>query len=190
MTPFIAWSQARPDPLSPDISVRETGDKDSCGSDFEAELSLMLDEMIQNLMTSSVMQLRGTLRTMEQAREEQRRKDRSKFILDALLAIEEKTAAVVAEALLPVLSQLQLSQVMDEFTCILKKILPEFAQQSLRVDAPADLHDKLTNALQSQSISAEITVNQGNEIVVASDHVALKADLRQWSNNLSMAVGL
>jgi KaiC/GvpD/RAD55 family RecA-like ATPase len=190
MTPFVAWSQARFDvPSSQDGDGGNESSADS-GIEFDEELSMMMDEIIQNLMTSTSLQLRRTLKMMEDAREEQRRKSQDNYVLKQLSAIEEKTAAIVADALTPVLSDLQLSQIMKQFVSMLKRILPEFSQQSLCVSAPAELHAKLNDALQSQAVSAEVTTNDNVELLAAGEQVVLRADLRQWSKNLGMVAGL
>lgn len=187
MIPYAVWSESR----------SEFGDiiglkcPDSAEVEFEIEyqeeLAGLIEGVIDNLMSSSAAELRKIFGLMQQSRDEKRQRDLNAFLSKELVRIEEKTTAIVAEALVPVLTDLQRSRVVNEFASILKKIMPEFADHLLTVNAPAEFHEKISHALKLQSVEAELQESEKAEIVVAGSHVVLRADLDQWAQKLSEA---
>ena len=185
MTPYATWVQSKAE--MPFLATSD--ERHSCGSEkerlFQEELCGFLELIVENLMTSSAAQLRISVSLMQQQLEEKRQETLRSQLLGELSKIEERTTAMVAEALLPVLSEIQHSRVIKEFAAVLKKTLPEFAQQRLTVSAPVDVHNRLSVALKLQSIEADVVTNDDCQIVVAGSNVVLRAELDQWARNLS-----
>jgi hypothetical protein len=184
MIPFAAWSQGRLDLAARDAKLDSKEPEEKGPSDFELEFSTFLDELIENLMTSSASQLRSTLVLMEKTRAELQQATQESHVANELSRIEDTVSKAVGDALLPVLNEAHQCQVMKEFAAILKKILPEFAEQSLLIKAPLPVHDELREMLQNQSINAEIVSNDNGEIRVAGSQVVLLARLGEWSERL------
>jgi hypothetical protein len=181
MKPYVAWSQAQAFSIDiPNVIELET----SLTSEFEDELSFLFDAMVQNLMAASSNQLRQTLKLMEVSREAKVKREQEALFANEISRIEEKTASLVSEALVPVLSDLHLSRVMSEFVSVLKKVLPEFSGKSVLINAPHVVHGILTNALLQQSITAELLPDENPEISAIGANVVLRADLEQWSKAL------
>jgi hypothetical protein len=185
MTPYAVWSESRSE--IPDVT--DTKHPGSFGVEynveFEEELAGLIEEVIENLMGSSAAELRKVFELMQRSREEKRQRDQNAFWSKELARIEEKTTAIVAEALVPVLADLQRSRVVAEFASTLKKILPEFGGHLITINAPMEFHDRISHALKLQSVEAEIHMSDKAEILVAGSHVVLRADLDQWAKRLS-----
>jgi ABC-type anion transport system duplicated permease subunit len=184
MTPYVVWSESRSefngniDAAYPDSVEVE------CAIEFQEELSDLIEQVIANLMSSSTVELRKVLGAMQKSNDEKRQQEQRAYLSKELTRIEDKTTAIVAEALLPVLTDLQRSRLVNEFASTLKKILPEFAGHLITVDAPVELHDKISHALKLNSIEAEVQTSNKSEIVVAGSHVVLRAELDLWARRL------
>ena len=187
MTPFAAWVQSKAEVhvfASSDDAPFSAEEKDQSLHD---EIGGLEEAIVDNLMASSKAQLRSTLALMEQRLEKKRQENQDSYLRAELSKIEERTTTMVADALVPVLSELQRSRIVNEFASILKRILPEFAQQRLTIDAPDDVHDRLSSALKVQSIEADLASSQDRQITIAGSNVVLRADLEQWVRRLSEA---
>lgn len=182
MTPYAAWIQSKTEASNSADSEERTGGPDKV---FQDELGGLLEVITENLMASSAAQLRSSLAVMEHRLAEKQRENETSRFLGELSKIEEKTTALVADALVPVLSELQHSRIISEFASILKKALPEFGERRLTINAPDDVHQRLSTALKLQSIDAELASSQDGQIAISGSNVVIRADLDQWARNLS-----
>lgn len=184
MTPFVAWSRSRTE--MPVLAGMIDGHafQVELRTQTQDEISMLIEDMIENLISSSAVKLKNAFELMQQSCEEQRQKDQDARILQEISKIERMTTAIVADALVPVLSDLQRSRVVNEFASLLKKILPEFAQQSLTINAPDAVRDELSEALRRHSVEADVLLSDRDEIVVSGNTVVLRADLDQWARQL------
>jgi hypothetical protein len=180
MTPFIAWSQNKTG--ADDAVIART--PMTVDSDFRIELGFLQDALLDNMISSSALQLRHVHIAMEESRVEKQQREQDVNVAKALMQIEEKISGAVADILTPVLSQLQTMKVISEFASVLKKILPEFADQTLLIQAPPDVHGKLAAAMQHHGLAANIQANDGPHIFVSGDNLVLRAELGHWSEAL------
>jgi hypothetical protein len=181
MIPFSAWSQNKIDTVN---GVCPSPLEDDEETEFSIELGFLLDAMLENVVTSSSLQLRRMHVAMEEGRMTKLRHEQEMQVAKVLLQIEDRTTDAVAQVLLPVLSQLQMSKVIDEFASVLKKVLPEFADQTLLVKAPANTHATLAAALHREALSVNIEAHDGPNIFVDGENVVLRAELDRWCETL------
>lgn len=153
----------------------------------QLEMSGLLDSIVENLMTASIVQLRSSLDLVGKRWVEQQALQHESHLTAELVKVEERIMAAVAEALLPVLTELQLREVMQEFASILQKLLPEMGNQSIVINAPEDMHGLLSDALKQKAIAAEISCSDSLDITMAANQVVMVANLNAWSEKLRAA---
>jgi hypothetical protein len=188
MIPFSAWSKSR---YENEIAGGHCADATldpAAPREADVELTNLMAEIVEGLMTASVVQLRSAFQEVGKQWVDQQT-IRQEFLLSREMEkIEERVISAVADVLLPVLTDLQLRQVMNEFAATLQKLLPEFGGQSLLIKAPENTHEMLNVALQSQSIVAEIGCSEGLDVTISGSQVVLVASLEAWSQKLKQVV--
>jgi hypothetical protein len=188
MIPFSTWSLARGDRNDP---IAQQGSAHPYAVDLvaiEVEVNDLVDALVDNLMTASVAQLRGVLESSGKTWSEQQAEKHNLQLEQEMTLLEDRIISAVTDSLLPVLSDVQLRDVMNDFAAVLQKLLPEFGAQKLRVTAPTDMHDILQRALQTKAINAEIVECDRREVIASSERVTLAANLDEWSQKIRRLV--
>jgi hypothetical protein len=184
MIPFSDWSRAHSNEGDFPNFAQVTGSHLAEADAVQDEVTLLLDAMLDNLMTSSIAGLRTSLELVGESWATKQLSRQEQFLKREIEKIEEKITTAVADALLPVLSELQLYDVIQDFATTLQKLLPEFKTQDLLIKAPTDIHEMLSSALESKTIAAEIGSSESADITVAGNHVVLVANLSAWSQKI------
>ena len=184
MIPFSTWSQARQD-SSEQSEPTDFGSQEMVLSgEIEAELAGLMDELVQNIVTSSIVQLRAALEAVGMSWAEHQANEHKRFVRQEISKVEEKITSAVVDALVPILSELQLRQIMTEFATTLQKLLPEFETQHLVIQAPKDVHELLQLALNRQAVNADIETIENRQVKIAGTQVVLTANLDSWGEKL------
>ena len=110
--------------------------------------------------------------------------EHKRFVRQEIGKVEEQITSAVVDALVPILSELQLRQIMTEFATALQKLLPEFETQHLVIQAPKDVHEMLQLALNRQDVIADIEAIEDRQVKIAGTQVVLTANLDAWSEKL------
>lgn len=183
MIPFSTWSQAQLQREVPEWKLA-AHQLDEAEQAVHTELADLVDDIVENLNQSSVVQLRTTLKLAGKSWAEQQAVVQELFVVAELRKAEERILSVVADLLCPVLTDLQSREMMKEFSATLKKLLPEFNSQDLVIKSPPKNTSMLREALDAQAISAEIVDSDNGDISVASSSVVLAASLNDWTQRL------
>jgi hypothetical protein len=184
MIRFAAWSQARSD--SEDLTGKcndQLSQSDSI-SVVQAELNGLLDGIIESLRIAAVVQLRATVKLAGKSWSEQQSIKNKQLVEVEFSRVEACIMDAVADALLPVLTELKLREVMKQFSTTLHQILPEFRSKEIVINAPDEVHGLLHEALTQNAIDAEIVSVKDYRISTHCESVALTANLHNWCQNL------
>jgi hypothetical protein len=188
MTPFANWFISRADENLLHGQNSALPERGVAQNDTQAEITGLLDAILENLMTASVLCLRATMRTAnEQSLQIQANSQRRTF-MDEIAKAETRITDAVADALIPILSEQHLRRVIIEFSAMVKKLLPEFESQAVVIRAPSDLRTALEAALKQEAVDADIVNSDDSNISVRCDQVHLTAELSDWSMKLKEAL--
>ncbi len=180
MMSLASWSQSRI--AAEDLKATDQY-SDSLRADklvIENELSGLVEDIVENLLVATTAQFVATFDKLgKHWSYEQSRKREAE-----LKKLEECIVNSVSNALLPVLQELQLAEVIKDFSGTLQKLIPEFGTQDVIIKAPYDLHTMLQEILHSRAIVAEITNAEDGDISVSGSQVVLVASLNDWSKRL------
>ena len=187
MIPFASWSQSKSHVEAawetPDLTMLQDGE----GKTGQFELSALVDDLLENLNLASIVQLRTSVKMAGKSWSEQQAAKHESFVTAELAKTEEHILPVVANVLLPVLTELQLRQTMEEFSKTLHTLLPEFKDQQLVIKAPGENSRMLQQILDAQGVTAEIVESGEGEISIAGSSVMLVARLTDWCQKLRQA---
>jgi hypothetical protein len=188
MTPFAKWFSARAagearhdeNDVPPEYCVMM--------NDTQGEMTGLLDAILENLLTSSVLGLRTTLNMASvQASEVQVCSQRNAF-LDGIAEAEARITDAVANALMPVLSEHLLQQAIKEFSALIKTLLPEFDGQAVVIRAPSEIKTILDEALKREALEADIMNSDDGNISVQGGQFKVSVVLNDWSLKLKGAL--
>jgi hypothetical protein len=184
MIPFATWSQAQIEREVPVWKFPTRHLLNEAEQAVQSDLADLVDGIVENIHQSTVVQLRTTLKLAGRNWAEQQAIKQESFVFAELRKAEERILSVVADLLCPVLTDLQLREMMEEFSVTLKKLLPEFNSQDLVIKSPPMNSAMLKEALDAQAINAEIVDSDDGDISVASNSVVLAASLSDWTQRL------
>jgi hypothetical protein len=188
MIPFSTWSKSRHEFEVAGEQGHEAWSYPAEPSEADIELTDLMAELVEDLMTASVVQLRSALQDVGKQWADQQTIRQELMISREMEKIEERVISAVADVLIPVLSDLQLRDVMREFAATLQKLLPEFGGQNLLIKAPEDIHQMLNKALEGQKILADMEVSEGRDVTISGNQVVLVASLDAWTQKLKAVV--
>jgi hypothetical protein len=187
MRRFAEWSLSRSTVFPSDGPTSCT--ESSNGSNVvSSEISALTHDMLENVLTASATALRSTLEVARAQWEEQNMTFQQRLLSTQIGIAEDTIMQAVADVLSPILAEVELQQMMEEFAVTLKKVLPDFVRGGLTVQAPSHAKHAVERALHDNAVEAEVIAFEAAEVTAGSDRVQLSASLRHWSEKLKEVV--
>jgi hypothetical protein len=152
--------------------------------DSAAEYEALLSAIIDNLSLASACQLSTTINAVSNQWVSKKSSEVLAELQARVAEAESNIMFSVSEALLPVLSDAGLAKAVSEFSSTLRRLLPEFTRGDIRISAPGNVHDLLSEALVADQVEASLVEAEDLCIVVSNQAVELKADLAAWASSL------
>jgi hypothetical protein len=177
MTPFFAWAAGRETQAVTENHVHSDRPTIHAVQAYEA----LLDSLVDNLSSASAAQLNVTLDVMGKRWAEQQANRMAERLVTHFSTVEARISSTLAEALSPVMSDVHLTQTIQEFAQTLRRLLPEFAGETVAVNAPQALQAKIATALAAEGIDAELRDTEEDSVSASNASVSLTAELGTWA---------